>query len=82
MPQNLKFMVHKRFSFMRYQGDIREKSRPPSWASPFSRPQSEVVDSRFGIGVKEDLGQWQRSRLEDTADELHVLFCVLGGQEA
>ncbi|CAJ1426972.1 unnamed protein product [Effrenium voratum] len=39
---------------------------------------SGVVDSRFGIGVKEDLGQWQRSRLEEYEDLQRIQHEGLG----
>ena len=32
----------------------------------YLEPLGEVVDSRFGIGIAEDVGTWPRSRLEES----------------
>ena len=37
-----------------------------SMSAPKSSPSTpQVVDSRFGIGISEDIGTWQRTRLEE-----------------
>ena len=33
----------------------------------------QVVDSRFGIGISEDIGTWQRTRLEEVGEWVGLL---------
>ncbi|CAE7832121.1 TARBP1 [Symbiodinium sp. CCMP2592] len=38
------------------------------WRAQVKRKPEGVVDSRFGIGISEDIGTWQRTRLEEYED--------------
>ncbi|CAE7262008.1 TARBP1 [Symbiodinium natans] len=42
------------------------------WRAQVRRKPDGVVDSRFGIGISEDIGTWQRSRLEEYEDVARV----------